>query len=165
MTKKKPKKKTFKRYLYVGGKLADKKGFDVDGMAYACGGCDARGVKLWRPYQTSDVELRCGRCVCTEQSKPYEIDSEGRFNDDTLGRKTDSLGWWVPAVPDERPDADGDVPGIFWGYTSVPESEVAWWRALPNEAPEPEQCGDCGEVILGSHGHCPAADSSSEGES
>ena len=37
---------------------------------------------------------------------------------------------------------------------------AAGWAALEAEAPRPEaepeeQCADCGEVIVGAHGHCP----------
>ena len=34
---------------------------------------------------------------------------------------------------------------------------AAGWAALEAEAPqpEPEQCADCGEVIVSAHGHCP----------
>jgi hypothetical protein len=34
---------------------------------------------------------------------------------------------------------------------------AAGWAALEaaDPQPEPEQCADCGEVIVGAHGHCP----------
>lgn len=32
---------------------------------------------------------------------------------------------------------------------------VTGWAALETAAPQPEQCADCGEAIVGAHGHCP----------
>lgn len=32
---------------------------------------------------------------------------------------------------------------------------AAGWAALEAEAPRPEHCADCGEEIVGAHGHCP----------
>jgi hypothetical protein len=78
---------------------------------YMCGRCGAEGVKLWRGYNESHVELRCGDCAASEQKREVDL-SEG-----------DQIGWSVPAVPDLR--------GSWWGYTSVPAEGCAWWKALP----------------------------------
>mgnify|MGYP006350442629 FL=1 len=78
---------------------------------YKCGACAAEGVKLWRGYNESHAELRCGDCAASEQKRVVDL-SEG-----------DQIGWSVPAVPDLR--------GGWWGYTSVPAEGCAWWKALP----------------------------------
>ncbi len=82
-------------------------------MAYRCIGCDAEGVRLWRNYQTflSNQTLKCRGCSEAELDEPETV------------VQSDAIGWRVPAVPDDT--------GTFWGYTSVPEGAVAWWRALP----------------------------------
>jgi hypothetical protein len=91
---------------------------------YVCSECKASGVKLWRRYQTvaSLVHLRCCRCACKIQkiSLAEFVDSFGRFI------QGDQIGWMVPAVPTE----DGET---YWGYTSVPEAGVGWWKCLPLE--------------------------------
>jgi hypothetical protein len=52
-----------------------------------------------------------------------EIDDDGKIPFEKRWR-TDSIGWYVPAVPDEE--------GVgYWGYGSVPPEGVAWWRGLP----------------------------------
>lgn len=92
---------------------------------YKCGNCDATGIKLWREYQTFQPELRCAVCAAQDQHKDIsDIDSEGMHSSD-LGR-TDQIGWYVPAVPDEEGAG-------YWGYTSVPEAGVDWWKRLPTK--------------------------------
>jgi hypothetical protein len=80
---------------------------------YTCGGCGAKGVKLWRDYQTflDRQTLRCRRCCEAHEGKAVR---EG----------SDQIGWSVPAVP----TADGST---FWGYSSVPLAAASWWKALP----------------------------------
>ena len=78
---------------------------------YKCGECGVEGVKLWRGYNESHVELRCGDCAAAGQKRTVDL-SEG-----------DQIGWSVPAIPDLR--------GGWWGYTSVPAEGCAWWKALP----------------------------------
>lgn len=91
---------------------------------YQCKMCTAHPVKLWREYQTlaAFVTLRCVKCACQHQNIDMAkvVDQFGRFING------DQIGWLVPAVPTE----EGDT---FWGYTSVPEAGVGWWRALPLE--------------------------------
>ncbi len=86
-------------------------------MAYRCIGCDAENVKLWRKYQTflCNQTLKCRACSEADLRKPMTMKDRDR---------SDAIGWSVPAVPDDT--------GTFWGYTSVPEGAVAWWRALPD---------------------------------
>jgi len=93
---------------------------------YECSKCKKNGLKLWRQYQTfaDHISLLCG--VCALENQPKEkgpIDSEGNIEMDLVG-KTCCIGWLVPAIPTE----DGDT---FWGYTSVPQPGVDWWRKLP----------------------------------
>jgi hypothetical protein len=92
--------------------------------SYRCSSCGATGVKLWRQYQTflERIELLCASCALKDQIKDGPVDDDGRVEFEP-GRKTDQIGWLVPAVP-----APG---GTFWGYTSVPDDRVRWWRALP----------------------------------
>lgn len=96
-------------------------------IPYACTGCGRRECKLWRQTNTMAcfVQLLCGPCALADQKKPGPIDAEGYVSDDKLG-KIDQIGWLVPAVPTEDRET-------FWGYTSVPEDRVRWWRALPLE--------------------------------
>jgi hypothetical protein len=108
-----------------------------DGAAptgYVCTTCGASGVKLWREYQVfaNHTELVCCDCAGKSQDRGKDvarIDAEGRIPWDCDGQipeqRTDSIGWCVPAVPTE----EGDT---FWGYTSVPDAGVRWWKRLPN---------------------------------
>lgn len=84
---------------------------------YTCCDCGAKGVRLWREYQTFlDAQaLRCRACCEAKAGKPMHPGS-------------DQIGWHVPAVP----TADGST---FWGYTSVPLAAVDWWKALPESSP------------------------------
>lgn len=92
---------------------------------YKCCRCQVTGVKLWRDYEASPpIELFCAVCAANDQKKSIaDIDTEGKRTGDS-GDRTDQIGWYVPAVPDEE--------GLgYWGYTSVPQAGVDWWRALP----------------------------------
>ncbi len=116
-------------------------------VLYRCGGCGASGVKLWREYQTflENQSLRCAACACVEQTrdgKKYSVEQTASGGvrvttsyDEMLqpalfkvfsGRDAggDQIGWRIPAVPTE----DGST---FWGYSSVPDGGVAWWKRLP----------------------------------
>lgn len=96
---------------YLAGKLP---------KHYRCDACGATGIKLWREYQTCTPRLLCAPCACADQKKPDDVNAAG-----CRGRRGgDQIGWYVPAVPDEE--------GIgYWGYTSVPQAGVTWWRRLP----------------------------------
>ena len=91
---------------------------------YQCSKCGRAGIKLWRQYQTlaSCVDLLCVDCSLKDQGVNYEVDNEGYHNSD-LGL-CDQIEWLVPAIPTED-------NRTFWGYTSVPEVGVIWWRRLP----------------------------------
>lgn len=104
---------------------------------YICSSCGSTDVKLWRDYNTcaSAVELKCAECatptqVAYEAKNPdlYKGHGSGMSGLDADGvfafREGDQLGGLVPAVP----TLEGET---FWGYTSVPASEVEWWHALP----------------------------------
>lgn len=91
---------------------------------YICGTCGATHRKLWRQYQTFAPALLCGACALLDQGKAGPIDGQG-YRETEHGR-IDQIGWYVPAVPDEE--------GVgYWGYTSVPDAGVRWWRGLPTE--------------------------------
>lgn len=93
---------------------------------YVCGKCGASGCKLWREYQTflNHQNLRCAPCAAeTEEEDISNIDKDG-LRESNHGMKTDQIGWYIPAVPTEENDT-------YWGYTSVPERGVQWWRGLP----------------------------------
>lgn len=89
-----------------------------------CAKCGATGCKLWREYQTFDPRLLCVDCAGLDQDKDVsQMDEFGTrpctYNPE---RRTDQIGWYVPAVETE---------GGYWGYTSVPDDALARWRALP----------------------------------
>jgi hypothetical protein len=94
---------------------------------YECGVCHMSGVKLWRVAASSHIELFCADCACKESGENVQIDADGRH--ESKYGPTDqlySVGHTnlVPAIPTE----DGQE---WWGYTSVPEPGVRWWRRLP----------------------------------
>lgn len=93
----------------------------MSAYVYKCSECDARGVKLWRQYQTMADYLKLLCLDCAEK------DSGKKLGD------SDQLGWLVPAVPTELPNADDCIPKgeTFWGYSSVPGWGIKWWYALP----------------------------------
>lgn len=90
--------------------------------SYRCGKCGLYGVKLWRLYQTflDGQELTCVRCTEAAEGRPCPLGSGGG----------DQIGGRVPAVP--TPDG-----ASYWGYTSVPDHAVAWWKSLPLCSPSP----------------------------
>lgn len=91
-------------------------------IPYQCTGCGVEGRKLWRQYSTLHIHLLCAECACKDQGKENTVGADGRRETD-MGR-TDQIGNLVPAVPWKEQD-------LFWGYTSVPQEDVDWWRALP----------------------------------
>lgn len=106
---------------------------------YKCGKCGATNCKLWREYNAfPPIGIFCARCATRDQKKSIEtLDDTGRrYTED--GMKTDTIGGLVPAVPDKKNVG-------YWGYTSVPQDGVDWWRRLPTypaivpaPAPAPE---------------------------
>lgn len=95
---------------------------------YRCDKCRASGVKLWRDYNAflSDQTLRCADCLCQEKGlDPSKVTPEGKGPCALLdGMLTDQLGSRIPAVPTEKDNT-------YWGYSSVPEAGVVWWKRLP----------------------------------
>jgi len=103
-----------------------------DPITYTCSTCGAEGVKLWRESLTFTLNhLECGMCLCKELGVCLP-DDEGLVL--ARGGYTDQIGPYVPAVP---LDLDNllDVQ-VFWGYTSVPQPSVDWWKALPTNKKE-----------------------------
>lgn len=97
---------------------------------YKCSGCGATGCKLWREYQTflDHQTLLCARCTAISQKKDISsIGDDGKHMTDD-GCKTDSIGWYVPAVPTEENNT-------YWGYSSVPQEGCDWWIRLPTLLP------------------------------
>lgn len=98
---------------------------------YVCSVCGARGCKLWRQYQTfaEHIELLCCDCAGKDQERDVSsMNEEGmRLTPEyswSRDQRSDQIGWLVPAVPTE-------VGDTYWGYTSVPEPGVQWWKRLP----------------------------------
>jgi hypothetical protein len=100
-------------FTYSSGKIPPK---------YKCGYCKAFGLKLWREYSTFDPQLLCAVCALKDQKKSYSVDSVGKHDDLAYG-SSDQIGSYVPAIPDE--EAAG-----YWGYTSVPQEGINWWKKL-----------------------------------
>lgn len=108
---------------------------------YKCEKCFKTNCKLWRDYQgcenlfcadccirlqlkngTSSVLPRLiaeGKLVVPDSGPIQGMSPDGKLDD------CDQLGWYVPAVPVNNSDRE------FWGYTSVPQSSVEWWKNLP----------------------------------
>jgi hypothetical protein len=88
---------------------------------YVCSKCGATGVKLWREYQTflDHIHLKCLGCSIEEQRESLNQQDIASIID---GR-TDQIGWRVAACPTDD--------GTYWGYTSVPQDVVDWWKNLP----------------------------------
>lgn len=99
----------------------------VDISRYVCSSCGVSGCKLWRPYQTFNIELLCATCASKKEEKDIStLDATGRYESD-FG-KTDQIGWYVPAVLSEDTT---DKAYVYWGYSAVPGPGVDWWRNLP----------------------------------
>ena len=91
---------------------------------YKCSKCGTSGVKLWRDYE--DTDLLCVKCAAKIKGIPFtDVDEEGLHRAE-YGVITDEIGWCVPAVPFEGCDDD-----TCWGYGSVPDDGIHWWKALP----------------------------------
>jgi hypothetical protein len=88
---------------------------------YACGECGARGVQLFREYSTflHHQSLECRACALVSQGKSED--------DQAIKHTRTAIGWRVAAVPTE----EGDT---YWGYTSIPQAGVDWWKSLPESA-------------------------------
>ena len=95
---------------------------------YKCTDCGATGVKLWRGWQDITFDpLLCADCAGKHENIDIsEMNEQGTIPhpDGPSHRRTDQLGWFVPAVPTAH------VSG-YWGYTSAPDEACAWWHRLP----------------------------------
>jgi hypothetical protein len=93
---------------------------------YVCGLCNAENGKLWRLYNVflDNQELTCKSCTeALDTSGPDDFDLEPALSSGHLcGR--------ICAVPTQDNTS-------FWGFTSIPEDGVVWWRALPDQAEQP----------------------------
>lgn len=99
---------------------------------YECSRCHVTGVKLWREWNTflEYQQLLCQPCVKIVKKKYIEDMDETWKKLGSTPPETDQLGGMAPAVPTE----DGST---FWGYASVPEPGVQWWKSLPvNDEPQ-----------------------------
>lgn len=112
-------------------------------MKYICSNCGVKNCKLWRQYNSTQIQLKCAKCsgedISTldqdgtvessifKRGAPVTLNTGkiGYFGEDVPMPRTDQLGSLVPAIL----TADGDA---FWGYTSVPSFEIACWKKLPN---------------------------------
>jgi hypothetical protein len=104
---------------------------------YRCGGCNAFGVKLWRPtgYSFSPCDMRCANCVAAivegQGMLNPQFDENGfrtsliRYRGElrTSPYKIDRAGSYVPCGVGE----DGSV----FTYGTYPPECVQWWRSLP----------------------------------
>jgi hypothetical protein len=106
----------------------------TDRINYVCQSCGAADCKLWRDYQSFRPRLLC--VICAGNDQFYDVSSvdadglinvEDEFNPETY--KSTTIGWLVPAVP--TPEWN-----TYWGYSSIPEEGLTWWRYLPST---PEQ--------------------------
>lgn len=94
---------------------------------YKCQECGATGCKLWRDGGSFfSIELLCVDCAARDQKKDISsINEEGcRLIGQGMRGRTDQIGWYVPAVPQEERIG-------YWGYGSVPDAGVQWWKRLP----------------------------------
>lgn len=99
----------------------------TESTAYACTGCGASGCKLWRLYQSTDPRLLCAPCAAADQNKDISDLDDNGTRTGQYGRRTDQIGWYVPAAPAPN--------GGMWGYSSVPDEDVERWRKLPSLPP------------------------------
>lgn len=91
---------------------------EIKALTYVCSFCGAKGVQLWRETHIirDAMSLFCKACKDKHEAKK---------------------GNWelVPAVPDVKPDVHSlwRLPknASYWGCTSVPAVDYAWWASLP----------------------------------
>lgn len=95
-------------------------------IEYKCSKCGKEDVKLWRQYNTflNHINLFCVKHALEDQNKEGIVDENGMYFDGELKMKSDTIGFLAPAVPTKEMDT-------FWGYSSVPQDLVDWWKELP----------------------------------
>lgn len=93
---------------------------------YKCGYCGATNCKLWRKYQFCSINLLCADCAALDQNEDIsDIDARGTRGSNFLFlRRTNQIGWYVPAVPREDFEA-------WWGLLAIPQDGLKWWERLP----------------------------------
>lgn len=106
---------------------------------YKCKRCGASGVKLWRPYQSFDVELLCVDCACKEADPPIDpatVGDDGYRMETRKDKKIPghprecTLDWYVPAIP-SPPVVGFEDSAAYWGYCAVPQEDIEWWKGIP----------------------------------
>lgn len=85
---------------------------------------------MWRESNVSAdaVHLLCVDCAGKDQNRSIRSITKDGYRL-IEGVYTDQIGWLIPAVP--TPEGD-----TYWGYTSVPEEGVNWWKLLPLRKPK-----------------------------
>lgn len=95
---------------------------------YVCKDCGAKGVRLYREYNTF-LEYQHLSCrACARQRFPEYCTPEKDAQRLLHSPEEHSIGGVVAAVPTE----DGST---YWGFTSVPQPGVEWWNNLPKTTP------------------------------
>lgn len=90
---------------------------------------------MWREASTflENHTLACVPCMSRkskEKLKIEDVDADGKVVATwCYGLYTDQILGRVPAFLTAEMDT-------YWGYTSVPEDRVVWWRSLPTLPPK-----------------------------
>ncbi|MDX1607739.1 MAG: hypothetical protein R3251_00815 [Candidatus Spechtbacterales bacterium] len=94
---------------------------------YKCANCGATGCKLWREYQRFSPQLLCLDCAAADQGKDIsDIDENGMRTRESGPGRTEQIGWYVPAIPNDFGTRYLEYPD------NIPIIAMEWWRALPN---------------------------------
>lgn len=119
-------------YLTISNIIAKLQGYELPPevlQKYICSVCGATDVKLWRRSHDSNVEPTCATCS-TKGTRIGPVDEWGQVQSCVDSRiKTDQLydpSLGLPSLVPYVPDKDGST----WGYTSIPQAGVFWWRQL-----------------------------------
>jgi len=91
-------------------------------MKYECHTCGSQNCKLWREshcYSKDPIPLKCWKCL-EDFGHTINLSLTDQVHDSELNDVN-----WVPAVPYDEDS--------YWGYTSVPENRVQWWKNLPDK--------------------------------
>ena len=102
---------------------------------YSCATCKCTEAKLWRPMSVfaEDIKLICWECL---ENKGHHVCLDDEHPSDQVYNSDIEHTCWGPAVP--------DLDGQYWGYTSVPEWWVQWWKHLPDKASHCTMCSGNG---------------------
>jgi len=107
---------------------------------YRCGTCEAVDCKLWRQSHVfaNQVDLICWKCL---EEKGHEVlvnNAPPQMRTDQVYDPDVEAINYVPAIP--------DLDGKWWGYTSVPQWWVEWWKALPDKSDDCTHCRGAGRL-------------------